>query len=55
MPQRFQNLPEDIEKNGDEWKAWFDNDTPEIVSLPPPYKDNLGSFEKLCLLRFFAS
>ncbi|KAG5844641.1 hypothetical protein ANANG_G00164650 [Anguilla anguilla] len=53
FPDEFGTLPDDMEKNPDEWKSWYDLDGPEQVPFPMKYKDNLTSFQKLLLLRCF--
>ncbi|XP_051514176.1 dynein axonemal heavy chain 10 [Myxocyprinus asiaticus] len=49
----FGTIADDIEKNPEEWKTWYDLDIPEQASFPMKYKDNLTSFQKLLLIRCF--
>ncbi|KAL1274160.1 hypothetical protein QQF64_026974 [Cirrhinus molitorella] len=53
FPNEFGTLADDIEKNPDEWKKWYDLDAPEQASFPMKYKDNLTPFQKLLLIRCF--
>ncbi|XP_052412947.1 dynein axonemal heavy chain 10 [Carassius gibelio] len=53
FPNEFGTLADDIEKNPEEWKNWYDLDAPEQASFPMKYKDNLTPFQKLLLMRCF--
>ena len=53
MPDTFGSLSDDIEKGEKAWKAWFDQDAPEIASFPGRYKESLSDFQQLLLLRCF--
>ncbi|KAJ8266677.1 hypothetical protein GJAV_G00133350 [Gymnothorax javanicus] len=53
FPNEFGTLPDDMEKNQEEWKRWYDLDGPEQVPFPMKYKDSLTNFQKLLLLRCF--
>uniref|UniRef100_A0A673CHG9 Dynein axonemal heavy chain 10 n=1 Tax=Sphaeramia orbicularis TaxID=375764 RepID=A0A673CHG9_9TELE len=53
FPDQFGSLPDDVEKNCDEWKSWYDLDGPEQASFPMKYEENLSAFQKLLLLRCF--
>ncbi|NWH62016.1 DYH10 protein, partial [Geococcyx californianus] len=53
FPEKFESLPDDVEKNPDVWKNWFHTEDPERVPFPMQYKDNLTDFQKLLLLRCF--
>ncbi|XP_072908128.1 dynein axonemal heavy chain 10 [Hemitrygon akajei] len=53
FPQLFASLPEDLQKNKEVWKNWYDLDALEQVDFPLHYKDTLNSFQKLLLLRCF--
>uniref|UniRef100_A0A8C2JKF3 Dynein heavy chain 10, axonemal-like n=1 Tax=Cyprinus carpio TaxID=7962 RepID=A0A8C2JKF3_CYPCA len=53
FPNEFGTLADDIEKNPEEWKKWYDLDAPEQASFPMKYKDNLTPFQKLLLMRCF--
>jgi dynein heavy chain len=46
-------LLEDIKKNEEEWKQWFDLENPESVPLPQEYLKRITPFQLLCLLRCF--
>ncbi|KAF2892470.1 hypothetical protein ILUMI_13689 [Ignelater luminosus] len=49
----FESLPKDIEKNLEEWQAWYDTDTPEALTFPCDYTKKLNPFEVLMFLRCF--
>ncbi|KFO71450.1 Dynein heavy chain 10, axonemal, partial [Cuculus canorus] len=53
FPEKFESLPDDVEKNPDIWKNWFDTDALEQMPLPMQYQNNLTDFQKLLLLRCF--
>ncbi|XP_017580699.2 dynein heavy chain 10, axonemal [Pygocentrus nattereri] len=53
FPNEFGKLIDDIEKNPNEWKSWYDLDGPEQAPFPMKYKDSLTAFQKLLLLRCF--
>ncbi|XP_072767433.1 LOW QUALITY PROTEIN: dynein axonemal heavy chain 10-like [Anoplolepis gracilipes] len=53
FPEQFAQLPEELRDNEDEWKQWYDSDTPESDELPCEYNTRLTSFEKLMLIRCF--
>ncbi|XP_069727356.1 dynein axonemal heavy chain 10 [Phaenicophaeus curvirostris] len=53
FPEKFESLPDDVEKNPYIWKNWFDTDALEQMPLPMQYQDNLTDFQKLLLLRCF--
>ncbi|XP_009299843.1 dynein axonemal heavy chain 10 [Danio rerio] len=53
FPNEFGTLADDIEKNPEEWKNWYDLDAPEQASFPMKYKENLSPFQKLLLIRCF--
>jgi dynein heavy chain len=44
-------IGDDILADHEEWKEWFNNETPEMTPLPGNYKDECGKFERLLLLR----
>lgn len=50
--QVFGSILEDVEKNEDTWKTWYDLDNPEAVDFPLQYK-TLSDFDRLMLLRCF--
>ncbi|XP_071945421.1 dynein axonemal heavy chain 10-like [Antedon mediterranea] len=49
----LKTLPDDVEKNDDIWKKWYDLDAPEQAPFPGKYKDTLNEFQRLLLLRCF--
>ncbi|KAM9219274.1 dynein axonemal heavy chain 10 [Leptosomus discolor] len=53
FPEKFESLPDDVEKNPDVWKNWYDTDALEQVPFPMQYQNNLSNFQKLLLLRCF--
>ncbi|XP_064889438.1 dynein axonemal heavy chain 10 isoform X2 [Columba livia] len=53
FPEKFESLPDDVAKNPDVWKNWYDTDALEQLPLPMYYQDNLTAFQKLLLLRCF--
>uniref|UniRef100_A0A8B9MLI2 Dynein axonemal heavy chain 10 n=1 Tax=Accipiter nisus TaxID=211598 RepID=A0A8B9MLI2_9AVES len=53
FPEKFESLPDDVEKNPDVWKNWYDTDTLEQMPFPMQYQNNLTNFQKLLLLRCF--
>ncbi|XP_018050925.1 PREDICTED: dynein heavy chain 10, axonemal [Atta colombica] len=53
FPEKFGQLPEEIRDSEDEWKKWYDSDTPESEELPCDYSTRVTSFEKLMLIRCF--
>lgn len=48
----FKGIIQDLHSNGDEWKAWYDTEKPEIEELPGKFS-KLNSFEILIILRIF--
>ncbi|NWI34931.1 DYH10 protein, partial [Sula dactylatra] len=53
FPEKFESLPDDVEKNPDVWKNWYDTDALEQMPFPMQYQNNLTNFQKLLLLRCF--
>nr|XP_026696380.1 dynein heavy chain 10, axonemal isoform X1 [Ciona intestinalis]XP_026696381.1 dynein heavy chain 10, axonemal isoform X2 [Ciona intestinalis] len=53
LPDVFQTLPDDVQKQESSWKNWYDHDTPEVMPIPGKYKEGVNDFHKLCLLRCF--
>ncbi|KYN43305.1 Dynein heavy chain 10, axonemal, partial [Trachymyrmex septentrionalis] len=53
FPEKFGQLPEEIRDSEDEWKKWYDSDTPESEEFPCDYSTRVTSFEKLMLIRCF--
>ncbi|KAM9259890.1 dynein axonemal heavy chain 10 [Cariama cristata] len=53
FPEKFESLPDDVEKNPDVWKNWYDTDALEQIPFPMQYQNNLTNFQKLLLLRCF--
>lgn len=49
----FNTLPDDISRNVNEWKEWYDLDAPETFPFPNGYSDKVNPFQKLLLLRCF--
>ncbi|KAI3386976.1 hypothetical protein SNEBB_002464 [Seison nebaliae] len=52
FPESFGTLLDDIDKNEEVWKTWFNFDTPEKQPFPLQY-DELELFQKLILIRCF--
>ncbi|ESO91629.1 hypothetical protein LOTGIDRAFT_122204, partial [Lottia gigantea] len=50
---KFGTLLDDIEKNENAWKEWYDHDTPESQPFPGRYEQSLAAFQRLMLLRCF--
>ncbi|KAM6297937.1 dynein axonemal heavy chain 10 [Aegotheles albertisi] len=53
FPEKFESLPDDVEKNADVWKKWYDTEALEQKRFPMQYRHNLSKFQKLLLLRCF--
>ncbi|CAB0039667.1 unnamed protein product [Trichogramma brassicae] len=53
FPEKFENLPEELESEGDQWKEWYNLDVPESVPFPCNYSAKLTAFESLMLIRCF--
>uniref|UniRef100_H2ZL84 Dynein axonemal heavy chain 10 n=1 Tax=Ciona savignyi TaxID=51511 RepID=H2ZL84_CIOSA len=53
LPDVYQSLPDDVQRQEEAWKNWYDHDTPEIIPIPGKYKEGVSDFHKLCLLRCF--
>uniref|UniRef100_A0A803XS79 Dynein axonemal heavy chain 10 n=1 Tax=Meleagris gallopavo TaxID=9103 RepID=A0A803XS79_MELGA len=53
FPEQFESLPDDVEKNPDVWKNWYDTDALEQMPFPMHYQNSLTDFQKLLLLRCF--
>ncbi|XP_065594770.1 dynein axonemal heavy chain 10 [Cyrtonyx montezumae] len=53
IPEQFESLPDDVEKNPDVWKNWYDTDALEQMPFPMQYQNSLTNFQKLLLLRCF--
>ena len=49
-PTRLRDLPDNIERFIDAWKAWYDYDAPETQPFPD-YNERLDQFEKMLLVR----
>jgi len=46
----LRDLPDNLERFNDLWKAWYDHDAPE-TQLFPDYNERLDQFEKMLLVR----
>ncbi|KAM6964967.1 dynein axonemal heavy chain 10 [Aplochiton taeniatus] len=53
FPNAFGSLHDDVEKNLNAWKSWYDLDAPEQAPFPMKYKECLTAFQNLLLLRCF--
>ncbi|EZA57210.1 Dynein heavy chain 10, axonemal [Ooceraea biroi] len=53
FPEKFEQLPDELRDCADEWKEWYESDTPETEELPCNYSARVTPFEKLMLLRCF--
>ncbi|KPJ14719.1 Dynein heavy chain 10, axonemal [Papilio machaon] len=49
----FAMLPDQIRTKLEDWREWFDSDTPETNEIPNGYRERLKPFELLMLLRCF--
>ncbi|XP_051831868.1 dynein axonemal heavy chain 10 [Antechinus flavipes] len=49
----FGNLPEEIEKDSNIWKEWYDLDSLEQFTFPMGYDTSMTNFQKLLILRCF--
>jgi dynein heavy chain len=47
----WKNFASDLVSNEDEWKEWFETESPETTPLPPSYQDKISTFQKLLILR----
>jgi len=45
FPEVFGDLPNNIEKNIDIWKAWYDLEAPEEVDTPNGYTQKMNPFQ----------
>jgi dynein heavy chain len=48
--QMLRDLPDNLERYNDAWRAWYDHDAPETQPFPD-YNDRLDTFEKMLLVR----
>ncbi|NWU99300.1 DYH10 protein, partial [Upupa epops] len=53
FPEKFESLPDDVEKHPDVWKNWYDRGALERLPFPMHYQKSLTDFQKLLLLRCF--
>ncbi|XP_075882096.1 dynein axonemal heavy chain 10-like isoform X2 [Nelusetta ayraudi] len=53
LPEQFGSLPDDLARDPEQWKTWYDLDGPEQVPFPMEYGENISAFQKLLLLRCF--
>ena len=53
LPQ-FSQILTQVARNDKAWKAWFDEDKPEEVTIPDGYSTTLDTFKKLLLIRSWA-
>lgn len=51
--QSFSSLANDIERNLDEWKQWYDLDAPEGAEFPSNYREKMNNFQVLMFMRCF--
>lgn len=49
------NLHTHVTDNLDQWKEYYDSNTPETSELPVPWNTNLSQFQKIVILRCFRS
>ena len=47
----WREFANDLISSEDEWKEWFDSETPESVPLPKPYNEKISTFQRLLILR----
>ena len=53
MGDQFANLPADLLRSTDEWRAWYDLEAPESHAMPQGYSERLSPLERMLLLRCF--
>ncbi|CAL7939586.1 unnamed protein product [Xylocopa violacea] len=53
FPDKFGQLPEELNLNVETWEAWYNLDAPESEDFPLDYSKKLEPFEKLMLMRCF--
>ncbi|XP_066582837.1 dynein axonemal heavy chain 10 [Prorops nasuta] len=53
FPNKFSELPNQLKDSNDQWKAWYESDSPEEIDYPCGYSQTLNAFEKLMLIRCF--
>ncbi|KAI5692987.1 hypothetical protein M8J75_005269 [Diaphorina citri] len=53
FPEKFGRLCDDLEKNLDAWKKWYDEDKSESAPPPNNYDSVLTEFDRLMLIRCF--
>jgi dynein heavy chain len=49
--KKFNNLGNDMQNDCDDWREWFDTETPETSKIPSDYEKTLNDFDRLILLR----
>ena len=50
---QFSDIVSSLQKNGEAWRNWYDQETPETCPLPDNYETKLDKFQKLLLIRCF--
>ncbi|XP_012151823.2 dynein heavy chain at 89D [Megachile rotundata] len=53
FPDVFDKLPQELQEHHEEWRKWYDLDSPESEQFPLEYSSKLKPFEKLMLIRCF--
>mmetsp|Transcript_28356 Transcript_28356/g.28139 ORF Transcript_28356/g.28139 Transcript_28356/m.28139 type:complete len:1100 (-) Transcript_28356:27-3326(-) len=53
LGDKWANIVDDVENNGDEWFAWYNKECPEDHDLPNNYSKGLTKFQLLMVLRVF--
>lgn len=53
FPEKFGEVPDNIDQNLSEWRDWYDLEAPESVDCPGEFTMRLTSFQKMLLLRCF--
>eukprot|EP00924_Labyrinthula_sp_SR-Ha-C_P003608 maker-scaffold_3-augustus-gene-0.0-mRNA-1 protein AED:0.02 eAED:0.02 QI:0/0/0/1/0.5/0/3/0/4475 len=53
LSDNFNAISTELEKNSQEWKSWYDSETPEHCELPSGLENKLTGYQKLVLYRCF--
>ncbi|KAH8871924.1 Dynein heavy chain 10, axonemal [Schistosoma japonicum] len=53
FPVHYGSLRDDLVTKSEQWKDWYESDSPESLPIPGNYDEKLSKFQRLCLLRCF--